>query len=147
MTVQGVTDARACGLPLRITACLFDLDGVLTDTARIHRHAWAAMFDDFLKTRAEAAGGGFVAFDERADYDTYIDGRLRSDGIRAFLASRGIQLPEGSPADPGTAVTIHGLGNRKERAVLASLAREGVVVFPGSARYLRAVRDIGLRRA
>lgn len=137
--------ARSCGLPALVEACLFDLDGVLTDTARVHRHAWAATFDDFLRDRA--GPGPFVPFDVVGDYDTYVDGKLRYDGVRAFLASRGIRLPEGIPADRPTELTVCGLGNRKERAVVRTLRLEGVEAFPGSVRYLHAVRDCGLRLA
>jgi beta-phosphoglucomutase family hydrolase len=138
---------EACGLPPEIEACLFDLDGVLTDTARIHRRAWAAMFDEFLRERAETHGEPFVAFDPVADYDDHIDGKLRYDGVRAFLAARGIELPDGEPSDPPGAETVCGLGNRKERAVLATIERDGVTAFPGSVRYLEAVREAGLHRA
>ena len=138
---------EACGLPPEIDACLFDLDGVLTDTARVHRRAWAAMFDAFLADRAAAAGVAFVPFDAARDYDRFIDGKLRYDGVRAFLASRGIDLPQGAPSDPPEAETVCGLGNRKERAVVSTIRREGVTAFPGSIRYLEAVRDAGLGRA
>jgi beta-phosphoglucomutase family hydrolase len=138
---------EACGLPRYIDACLFDLDGVLTDTARIHRRCWAAMFDTFLRERADVNGEPFVPFNPIADYDSYIDGKLRYDGVRAFLAARGIELPEGEPNDPPEADTVCALGNRKERAVVATLRREGVGAFPGSVRYLQAARDAGLQRA
>jgi beta-phosphoglucomutase family hydrolase len=142
-----MTHPEACGLPPQIEACLFDLDGVLTDTARVHRNAWAATFDEFLRARAAASGEPFVPFDLARDYDSYIDGKLRYDGVRAFLASRQIDLPDGAPADPPTANTVCGLGNRKERAVVETLRKEGVRAFPGSVRYLLAARDAGLRRA
>jgi beta-phosphoglucomutase family hydrolase len=138
---------EACGLPPEIEACLFDLDGVLTDTARIHRRAWAAMFDEFLREWVASRGDAFVPFDPGADYDTFIDGKLRYDGVRTFLASRSIELPEGAPSDSPDAETVCGLGNRKERAVINVLRREGVNAFPGSVRYLEAVRDAGLARA
>src|SRR5689334_20336634 len=105
------------GLPRVIRACLFDLDGVLTRTARVHAEAWRATFDVFLRDRASRAGEAFVPFDPVADYGGYIDGKLRSDGVRSFLASRGIDLPEGAATDPPEANTVHGLGNRKNELV------------------------------
>src|SRR6266540_2142075 len=105
--------ARLLGLPAGIRACLFDLDGVLTQTARVHAAAWKQMFDGVLRERAERTGERFVPFDPVEDYDEYVDGKPRHDGVRSFLASRGIELPEGGPTDPPSAATIHGLGNRK----------------------------------
>jgi beta-phosphoglucomutase family hydrolase len=134
------------GLPDGIRAALFDLDGVLTRTATVHAAAWKQMFDEFLRRRAGAAGADFVPFDLHADYDRYVDGMPRADGVRSFLASRGITLPEGSPDDPPAAETVYGLGNRKNELVLAKLAG-GVDVYPGSVRYVEAVRDAGLARA
>jgi beta-phosphoglucomutase family hydrolase len=134
------------GLPDGIRAGLFDLDGVLTRTAVVHAAAWKEMFDDFLRRRAAETGQPFLPFDAHADYDRYVDGRKRADGVRAFLASRGIQLPEGSPDDPPAAATVHALGNRKNELVLAKLAH-GVDVYPGSVRYVEALRDAGLGRA
>ena len=135
------------GLPSRIRACLFDLDGVLTQTARVHAAAWKEMFDAFLRERAARTGEPFVPFDPVADYTKYVDGKPRYDGVRSFLASRGIPLPEGHPSDPPSAETVHGLGNRKNDLVLALLKRDGVQVYEGSVRYVRAARDAGLRRA
>jgi len=135
------------GLPDSVTACLFDLDGVLTDTAAVHDKAWTQTFDEFLRARAEAGGEPFVPFDPRADYDAYVDGKRREDGVRSFLASRGIELPEGDPDDPPTAETVHGVGNRKNDLLLATIERDGVQVYEGSRRYLQAARDAGLRRA
>lgn len=134
------------GLPEGIRAGLFDLDGVLTKTATVHAAAWKEMFDDFLRARATGTGQPFVPFDLHEDYDRYVDGKKRADGVRSFLASRGIELPEGSPDDPPAAATIHGLGNRKNELVLAKLA-DGVEVYPGSVRYVEALRDAGLARA
>jgi len=134
------------GLPDGIRAGLFDLDGVLTRTATVHAAAWKEMFDDFLRARAAETGEPFVPFDSHADYDRYVDGKKRADGVRSFLASRGIQLPEGSPDDPPAAATVHGLGNRKNELVLAKLA-DGVEVYPGSVSYVEALRDAGLARA
>ncbi|MCW1820027.1 hypothetical protein A5731_11480 [Mycolicibacterium conceptionense] len=135
------------GLPEQITACLFDLDGVLTDTASVHKKAWKAMFDEYLQSRAERTGEPFTAFDIDVDYLTYVDGKRRQDGVRSFLASRGIELPEGTPDDPADAETIEGLGNRKNAMFHKTLEKDGVEVFEGSRRYLQAVTEAGLRRA
>src|SRR3954452_23463919 len=135
------------GLPDAIRACLFDLDGVLTQTARVHAAAWKEMFDAFLRERAAGTREPFVPFDPVADYTKYVDGKPRYDGVRSFLASRGIRLPEGHPSDPPSAETVYGLGNRKNDLVLTLLKRDGVQAYEGSVRYVRAVRDAGLRRA
>ena len=129
------------GLPDGVTACLFDLDGVLTKTAEVHARAWKQMFDAFLKTR------GQPEFDLHSDYDEYVDGKPRLDGVRDFLASRGIELPDGSPDDPPTAETLNGLGNAKNELVLRLIHDDGVEAYEGSVRYLHAARDAGLRRA
>ena len=134
------------GLPDGIRACLFDLDGVLTRTATVHAAAWKEMFDEYLRRRAEERGEPFVPFDIQADYDRYVDGKKRADGVRSFLASRNIRLPEGTATDPPMVATVQGLGNRKNDLVLARMAA-GVEVYPGSVRYGQAVRDAGLRRA
>jgi beta-phosphoglucomutase family hydrolase len=130
-----------------VTACLFDLDGVLTQTAKVHAAAWRQMFDDYLRRRAAGAGEAFVPFDPLGDYDEYVDGKPRDDGVRSFLASRGIQLPEGHAEDPPGADTIHGLGNRKNEILLELIHAEGVPPYEGSVRYVEAVRAAGLRRA
>jgi beta-phosphoglucomutase family hydrolase len=135
------------GLPPEIRACLFDLDGVLTQTARVHAAAWKEMFDEFLRNHAAATGTPFVPFDPEADYDEYVDGMPRYDGVRSFLASRGIVLPEGAPTDPPATATVRGLGDRKNELVLKLLEHDGVEVYEGSVRYVRAVRDAGLHRA
>ena len=135
------------GLPVTVTACLFDLDGVLTDTASVHAAAWAETFDEFLKAHAHRTGALFVPFDPRADYARYVDGRRREDGVRTFLASRGIQLPEGKADDPPSAQTVHGIGNRKNELLLQRLRSGGIKVYEGSRRYLRAAKEAGLRRA
>ena len=135
------------GLPDGVTACLFDLDGVLTDTAAVHNAAWTETFDGFLRARAESTGEPFVPFDPHDDYNSYVDGKRREDGVRSFLASRGIELPEGSPDDPPDAHTVRGVGNRKNELLLARIASDGVVVYEGSRRYLQAAQDAGLRRA
>jgi beta-phosphoglucomutase family hydrolase len=135
------------GLREGIRACLFDLDGVLTQTAKVHARAWKEMFDGFLRRRAERTGTPFEPFDLSRDYDEYVDGKPRYDGVRSFLNSRGIELPEGTPDDPPDVETVHGLGNRKNELVLAMMRRDGVQVYEGSVRYLRAVRDAGLGSA
>jgi beta-phosphoglucomutase family hydrolase len=135
------------GLPEGIRACLFDLDGVLTQTAKVHAAAWKEMFDEFLRERAGAGGEEFRPFDAVEDYDEYVDGMPRYDGVRTFLRSRGIELPEGTPADPPTAQTVHGLGNRKNDLVLALIREGGVEAYEGSVRYVHAAREAGLRCA
>jgi beta-phosphoglucomutase family hydrolase len=135
------------GLPSPIQACLFDLDGVLTQTAKVHAAAWKEMFDAFLRARATRTGEPFVPFDAVEDYDEYVDGKPRYDGVRSFLASRGIALPEGDRSDSPQAETVAGLGNRKNELVLALIRRDGVEAYDGSVRYVKAVRDAGLHRA
>jgi beta-phosphoglucomutase family hydrolase len=131
-------------LPNGITACLFDLDGVLTKTATVHAAAWKEMFDEYLRARSERTGEKFVPFDPVADYDAYVDGLPRADGTRTFLHSRGIDLPEGGPADPPDAETVHALSERKNQLVLHKIEHDGVEVYPGSVRFLRAVRAAGM---
>ena len=135
------------GLPDGVSACLFDLDGVLTDTAAVHNRAWQQTFDEFLQRRAEATGELFVPFDPGADYQSHVDGKKREDGVRDFLASRGVVLDEGTPDDPPDAETVWGVGNRKNELLLATLERDGVRVYEGSRRYLQAAQEAGLRRA
>ena len=135
------------GLPDEIRACLFDLDGVLTQTATVHAAAWKETFDAYLAERARRTGEPFVPFDAVHDYDLYVDGRPRADGTRAFLESRGIHLPEGQANDPPGAETVHGISNQKNQILLERLRTGGVAVYPGSLRYLRAVRQAGLRCA
>jgi beta-phosphoglucomutase family hydrolase len=135
------------GLPDGIRACLFDMDGVVTRTAVVHAAAWKEMFDEFLRQWSAKTGTPFVPFDSAHDYDEYVDGKPRMDGTRSFLESRGISLPEGSEDDPPGAPTIWGLSNRKNELVLEVLKRDGVEVYPGSRRYIEAVRAAGLRTA
>jgi beta-phosphoglucomutase family hydrolase len=135
------------GLPEAIRGCLFDLDGVLTKTAKVHDAAWAEMFDDFLRERSRQTGEPFVPFDPVGDYDEYIDGKPRADGTRSFLAARGIELPDGREDDPPGTQSVYGLGNRKNQIVLAKIRSDGVEAYEGSVRYVRAVRDAGLPRA
>jgi beta-phosphoglucomutase family hydrolase len=135
------------GLPDHVKACLFDLDGVLTPTAKIHAAAWKQMFDEYLQERSKSTGEPFRPFDPVADYDNYVDGKPRYDGVRSFLESRDIELPQGTPADPPGAETVDGLGNRKNELVVRLIHDQGVQAYPGSLRYVHAVRDAGMPRA
>jgi beta-phosphoglucomutase family hydrolase len=135
------------GLPDGTAACLFDMDGVVTQTALVHAAAWKQMFDEFLRERAQQTGEKFVPFDPAADYDEYVDGKPRLDGTRSFLQARGIDLPEGTPQDPPGTPTVNGLSNRKNDLVLEKLATDGVKVYEGSVRYITAVRKAGLSTA
>ena len=135
------------GLPDGIRGCLFDLDGVITKTATVHDAAWQEMFDDYLRKRSRQTGEPFVPFDPVADYENFVDGKPRADGTRSFLQSRGIELPEGDAGDPPDAPTVRGLSNRKNEILLRRIRSDGVEVYPGSVRYVRAARDGGLRRA
>jgi beta-phosphoglucomutase family hydrolase len=135
------------GLPDGVSACLFDLDGVLTQTAKVHAAAWKQMFDEFLREWARKHGQPFVPFDEVSDYDEYVDGKPRYDGVASFLASRKIELPQGTPDDPPDAETIDGLGNRKNEIVLKMIHEDGVQPYEGSVRYVKAAIKAGLRRA
>jgi len=137
----------AVGLPENIRACLFDLDGVLTKTAKVHAAAWKEMFDTYLHARAQKTGDSFVPFDSHHDYDRYVDGMARYDGVRTFLASREIVLPEGDPSDPPGTETVCGLGNLKNELVLKMIREQGVEAYEGSVEYVHAVRDAGLARA
>jgi beta-phosphoglucomutase family hydrolase len=135
------------GLPERVRACLFDLDGVLTRTAEVHAAAWKETFDAFLQTWASEHRQPFVPFDIVTDYSQYVDGKTRADGVRSFLASRQISLPEGTPDDPSSAPTVNGVGNRKNELLLQRIQAHGVRAYEGSVRYVEAVRDAGLPRA
>ncbi|MDQ3865868.1 MAG: beta-phosphoglucomutase family hydrolase [Actinomycetota bacterium] len=140
-------EGRTVKVPEAIAACLFDLDGVLTQTAKVHAAAWKQMFDRFLREWAERTGEPFRPFDRPTDYDEYVDGKPRLDGVRSFLESRGIELPLGSPADPPEAETVHGLGTRKNELVLELIREQGVEPYEGSVRFVEAAREQGLRRA
>jgi beta-phosphoglucomutase family hydrolase len=133
------------GLPDDITALLFDLDGVLTPTAKIHFKAWKQTFDEFL---SERDGSSFEEFTQD-DYNEYVDGMSRFDGVRTFLKSRGIELPEGADDDSGSSgePTVHGLGNRKNDLVLELIKSDGVKPYPGSLSYVKAAKEAGLARA
>jgi HAD superfamily hydrolase (TIGR01509 family) len=129
-----------------VRACLFDLDGVLTRTAEVHAAAWREMFDAYLRERAARSGERLVALDPVGDYDECVDGKPRYEGVRSFLDSRGIDIPQGVPSDAAGAETIDGLGNRRNEIVLRMI-REGVRAFERSVRYVQAARNAGLRRA
>jgi beta-phosphoglucomutase family hydrolase len=135
------------GMPDQIRACLFDLDGVLTPTAEVHKAAWEETFNEFLRSRAEQSDEPFEPFDPKHDYYLYVDGKARADGVRSFLASRHITLPEGSPEDPGSLETVRGVGNLKNTLLLRLLRERGVQPYEGSVKYLRAAEAAGLRRA
>jgi beta-phosphoglucomutase family hydrolase len=133
----------ALGLSDQISACLFDLDGVLTRTAEVHRAVWAEVFDALLTERDGAQARPFT----KADYLAHVDGRRRRDGVREFLASRDIRLPEGHPDDPPSSETIAGVANRKNERVLERFRADGVRVYDGSVRYVETVRAAGLATA
>ncbi len=128
-------------------AVLFDLDGVLTQTAKVHARCWKETFDGYLAKRGEKRGERFEPFDIDADYRKYVDGRPRYDGCRAFLASRAIQLPEGTPKSPPSEESVCGLANRKSGLFQALLRRDGVDAYGGSVRFAQHVLDQGLHSA
>ena len=128
-------------------AVLFDLDGVLTATARLHAASWKRMFDDYLRRRASTRGEPFRPFGMPGDYTRFVDGRPRYDGVRTFLASRGIALDDGAPDDPPGRETVCGLGNRKNAMFSDLLASEGVEVYDGSLAVVRHLRRNGVRTA
>ena len=131
----------------RFDAVLFDMDGVLTDTASVHASAWKQMFDEYLQSRAVRTDETFVPFDIETDYKHHVDGKPRYDGVRDFLRARAIALPEGGPDDPARAETVHGLGNRKDELVNQVITTEGVRVFPGSVPLLERLRADGIKIA
>jgi beta-phosphoglucomutase family hydrolase len=140
-------DGDVLGLPDGVKACLFDLDGVLTQTAKVHAAAWKRMFDEFLTRRAKQRGEELEPFDEVRDYEEYVDGKPRYDGVASFLSSRGIELEDGAEDDPPDADTIHGLGNRKNEMVLSMIEKEGVEPYDGSVAYVGAARSAGMKTA
>jgi beta-phosphoglucomutase family hydrolase len=142
-TVASASVASGLGLPDFVRAALFDLDGVLTDTASVHAAAWKEVFDAFLAEHATGAD----PFDIGTDYARYVDGRIRADGVRTFLHSRGITLPEGDASDPPGTLSVRELGDRKNAVLLEVIERDGVKVYPGSRRYLEAVRASGCATA
>lgn len=138
---------ESIGLPAGITTLLFDLDGVITRTAVVHAAAWKEMFDEFLAAYSQETATAQSPFDSRSDYDKFVDGKPRYDGVRSFLASREITLPEGEPSDPAAAHTVCGLGNRKNALVVALIERDGVEAYSGTVAYLAAAERAGMRRA
>jgi beta-phosphoglucomutase family hydrolase len=131
----------------RFDAVLFDLDGVLTATAKVHAACWKRMFDEYLRMRAAKTGVSFRPFEIQTDYKTYVDGKPRYDGVRDFLKSRAIDLPEGNPSDPPTAETVCGLGNRKNDMINDVLESEGVEPYEGSIALVRQLRRQGMKTA
>ncbi|PLX83377.1 MAG: hypothetical protein C0617_11595 [Desulfuromonas sp.] len=128
-------------------AVLFDMDGVLTGTAKIHAACWKKMFDEFLLRRATEGNESFQPFDIDLDYKEFVDGKLRYDGVRSFLASRGIELPEGEPESAPGGETVCGLGNLKDEMVQEAIEAEGVEVFEGSVALVRKIRAVGIKTA
>jgi HAD superfamily hydrolase (TIGR01509 family) len=135
------------GLPAGARACIFDLDGVLTDSGVVHALAWAEVFDDFLLRLATATERQFVPFDRDLDYRRYVDGRPRLEGIHTFLRSRGIRLPEGRPEDRATVDSAYGLAGHKSEALARVMRRRGVSALPGARRFLESAGRAGLGRA
>lgn len=135
------------GLPDAITACLFDMDGVITQTAKVHDAAWKEMFDAFLRDWSASHNEPFVPFDPVDDYDQYVDGKPRIEGTASFLESRGIKLPMGEESDAAGTPTIWGLSNKKNDLIQQVIARDGVQAYEGSVRYVNAAREAGLRTA
>jgi alpha,alpha-trehalase len=148
---QGSGDASAEQVQIlraeEFDAAIFDLDGVITQTARVHAAAWKQLFDDFLSKRAGQTGEPFRPFDTETDYPEYVDGKPRFDGIDSFLRSRGIELPWGEPSDGEDEATVCGLGNRKNRYFHERLERDGVDVFESSVRLVKALREAGIKTA
>jgi len=128
-------------------AVLFDLDGVITKTAKLHAAAWKQMFDEFLRQWTADRGEKFVPFDTVSDYKQYVDGKLRYDGVRGFLASRGITLPDGEASDHPGHETVCGLGNRKNATVVELIRTKGVEVFPSTVEYARQLHEAKVKTA
>ena len=141
------SDGAAVIEAARFDAVVFDMDGVVTQTATVHAAAWKALFDAFLEERAGRTGESFRPFDLEADYLPYVDGKARYDGVRDFLASRGISLPWGSPADPPDAETVCGLGNRKNDEFLRIVAERGVQAFPTTVELIGRLHEAGIETA
>ena len=131
----------------RYDAVLLDLDGVITDTASVHAACWKQMFDEYLRKRATQSREVFQSFDSAADYRLYVDGKPRFDGVRDFLTSRGIELPEGTPDDPPDAETVGGLGNRKNELVNKVIEERGVEPYEGSVKLIHQLRRRGFKIA
>jgi beta-phosphoglucomutase family hydrolase len=146
LTGSKATDDGGTVIPKEIQACIFDLDGVITDTASIHAAAWKRMFDDFLRSRPDTSGADLRPF-EPADYRRYVDGKPRYDGVQSFLESRAVSLPYGSPDDPPELETICGLGNRKNEEFQRHLDENGVQVFPDTIAFIDGLHQRGIRTA
>jgi beta-phosphoglucomutase-like phosphatase (HAD superfamily) len=140
-------ERRLLGLPAGVAACVFDLEGVLVGSVALHVAAWSQVFDEFAAGHVDHAGVSIPHFDPQRDYPLYMDGRPRRDGVRAFLDSRGITLPEGEPGDPPGTETVYGLANRKNALLHASIERLGVRAFDGSWQYLETAREAGVHTA
>ena len=136
--------ARAATSVRSFDAVVFDMDGVVTDTAAVHSAAWKRMFDEYLQRRVVRLGGDFREFTQ-ADYRAHVDGRLRYQGVETFLASRGIQLPAGTPEDPPDRETVCGLGNRKNELFNAIIATDGVRLYASTVALIEALRREGLK--
>jgi HAD superfamily hydrolase (TIGR01509 family) len=147
LLVSGPNLKGLLGLPSAVTACVFNLDGVLVGSAALHAAAWAETFDELIVARVERTGGRFAPFNPRVDYARHIHGQPRLHGVHAFLASRGISLPAGAPDDRPGAETVYGLANRKREALLRRIDEQGVSACKGSKRYLETARDAGVRGA
>ena len=144
---DGTGAGARLGLAPGVRACLFDLDGVLTQTAKIHAEAWKRTFDTFLKAYDKSTGRADRPFDKYSDYENFVDGKTREDGVRSFLGSREITLPEGGPGDKPDAETVYGIGQAKQGAFMALLEEHGPQVYEGSVRYVHAARAAGLKCA
>jgi trehalose 6-phosphate phosphatase len=146
MTSRTVSDTVVIDLSA-FDGFLFDLDGVITRTAALHAAAWKKLFDDYLTAHAADAGTAFVPFDIVTDYRRHVDGKPRHAGIRDFLASRDIRLPDGTPQDEASQDTVYGLGKRKNRYFLASLEQVGVRVYQSAVVLVREARSLGVKTA
>ena len=143
-----MTPGPAVTIPrAQFDAVVFDMDGVVTQTATVHAAAWKALFDAFLEERARRSGEPFRPFDVESDYLPYVDGKARYDGVRDFLSSRGVELPQGTPADPPDAETVCGLGNRKNDYFLRAVAEQGVRPFPTTVALISQLHEAGVRTA
>ncbi len=130
-----------------LDAVIFDMDGVVTETATVHAAAWKKLFDKYLQDRADGGGNAFVEFDEGSDYERYVDGKNRYDGVRSFLETRGISLPEGTPDDPPENETVCGLGNRKDQYFLAWVEEKGVAAYATTVALIKDLKEHGVRIA
>lgn len=128
-------------------AVIFDMDGVVTATATVHAAAWKRLFDAFLRQRAQATGEEFVPFDEHAEYERYVDGKSRYDGVRSFLESRGIDLPDGSPDDPPGTDSVCAMGNDKDTYFMEDVRDHGVRAYDSTVRIVRDLRAAGVKTA